>query len=336
MSKKIIEKFDNETLECIKFHGHFCPGIAIGIQASRLAMKLLKAQRPGDEELVCVAENDACGIDAVQFITGCTIGKGNLVLLDYGKQAFSFYNRKQKTGVRLIFKKDRPAADDGMDQILQKIRRDEATKKEKGIWKNAKEKRGMKILETSPEDLFIIRKIPYRPPAKAVVMHSIKCSSCGENVMASKTFNSDLGIVCEPCFFDNYKDTTGHIDPEYINYKPIGIIKRDIKDSSHEMLKKNIARISLYPEYRDSLFRLKEVQNLQVIFHMHKAMKKLGLVTRRYDNEVAGVLNSRSPDRPNNIGITDVKLISINGCELMVKGLDAIDGTPVLDIKPIF
>lgn len=57
-----------------------------------------------DEELVCVTENDACGVDAVQVITGCTMGKGNLLYRGTGKMAFSFYCRNSGKSVRLCLK----------------------------------------------------------------------------------------------------------------------------------------------------------------------------------------------------------------------------------------
>jgi formylmethanofuran dehydrogenase subunit E len=60
----------------IEFHGHSCPGVAIGYQAARVALQRLQTMRAGDEELVAIVENDACGVDAIQVLTGCTFGKG--------------------------------------------------------------------------------------------------------------------------------------------------------------------------------------------------------------------------------------------------------------------
>jgi len=79
--------------ECVRFHGHACPGLATGYRVATAAMRTLGVSRPNDEELVCIAETDACGVDAVQVVTGCTAGKGNLIIEDYGKHAFSFFSR---------------------------------------------------------------------------------------------------------------------------------------------------------------------------------------------------------------------------------------------------
>ena len=87
------------------FHGHVCPGLAIGYRAALYAVDLLELTFSEDEQVVCIAENDACGVDAVQAILGCSVGKGNLLFHMTGKQAFSFYNRRTGKSVRLVLKK---------------------------------------------------------------------------------------------------------------------------------------------------------------------------------------------------------------------------------------
>ena len=76
------------------FHGHACGGLTIGFQAARYGMELLELDFSADEDVVCITENDACGVDAIQVLLGCSVGKGNLLFHLRGKQAFSFYNRK--------------------------------------------------------------------------------------------------------------------------------------------------------------------------------------------------------------------------------------------------
>jgi len=79
--------------QTINFHGHSCPGLAIGIRASELALSQL--ERASDEEIVAVVETDMCAVDAVQFLTGCTFGKGNLIptscfLMILGGKSYEF------------------------------------------------------------------------------------------------------------------------------------------------------------------------------------------------------------------------------------------------------
>ncbi|MDR2672398.1 MAG: FmdE family protein [Coriobacteriales bacterium] len=93
---------NNEELwhKAVAFHGHQCPGLAIGFAASlgAIAELGLDASRlpATDEEIVCVTENDACGVDAIQTVLGCTYGKANLVPRLRGKMAFSFFTRPRQ------------------------------------------------------------------------------------------------------------------------------------------------------------------------------------------------------------------------------------------------
>ena len=89
---------------CVQFHGHACGGLTIGYKAVCYAAELLELSFSGDEQVVCIAENDACGVDAIQALLGCSIGKGNLLFHMRGKQAFSFYNRATGKSVRLVLR----------------------------------------------------------------------------------------------------------------------------------------------------------------------------------------------------------------------------------------
>ena len=90
--------------KCVDFHGHSCGGLRIGYAAAEYAMKLLNIGFSDNEQVVCISENDACGVDAIQVMLGCSIGKGNLLFHMTGKQAFSFYNRETGESVRLVLK----------------------------------------------------------------------------------------------------------------------------------------------------------------------------------------------------------------------------------------
>jgi len=89
--------------EIVKFHGHECPGLAIGYRMASAALEELRSTRAEDEEIVAIVENDACGVDALQCVTGCTFGKGNLLFRDYGKQVYTLYSRSTGSGVRVVF-----------------------------------------------------------------------------------------------------------------------------------------------------------------------------------------------------------------------------------------
>src|SRR5208337_4126550 len=92
--------------DAITFHGHQCPGLALGYRAAVIALEELRTDPSRDEELVAIIENDACGIDALQVVTGCTAGKGNLVFRDYGKHVYTLINRRNGYAVRVATKPD--------------------------------------------------------------------------------------------------------------------------------------------------------------------------------------------------------------------------------------
>ena len=73
----------------------------IGYRVAQIALRELHVERAEDEELVAICENDACGVDAVQVLTGCTAGKGNLILRDWGKQVFTFGRRSDGNLLRV-------------------------------------------------------------------------------------------------------------------------------------------------------------------------------------------------------------------------------------------
>lgn len=74
------EILDSEDFKrCEAFHGHVCPGLSIGFRVAKAAMERFGENRSEDEEIVAIVETNACCVDAVQVLTGCTFGKGNFI-----------------------------------------------------------------------------------------------------------------------------------------------------------------------------------------------------------------------------------------------------------------
>lgn len=140
--------------DCVAFHGHACGGLAIGYQASVYASQLLALTFSADEQLVCIAENDSCSVDAVQVMLGCSIGKGNLLFRMRGKQAFSFYRRSDGRAVRLVL---RP--------LPEKM-----TKEQSLDW----------YMDHEPDRLFDVRPVTVALPERARLFGSCFCDGCGE------------------------------------------------------------------------------------------------------------------------------------------------------------
>lgn len=113
---------------------------------------------------------------------------------------------------------------------------------------------------------------------------------------------------------------------------PIGIVKMEDGEP------KNIAQIEIHDQFSTGLTGIENAESLWILFWLHKLSKddrKTLLVHPRGDiNKLKqGVFALRSPMRPNPIGLTRVKLVERKGNILIVDGLDAFDGTPVLDVK---
>jgi len=114
----------------------------------------------------------------------------------------------------------------------------------------------------------------------------------------------------------------------------IGTVRNDFDSTENpDYLRKFESKIEVNEEYADGLQEIENSEFLQILFYFDRSGDYELIAPRRHGN-VRGVFASRSPHRPNNIGATVVELLSREGSTLMVKGLDAINGTPVLDIKP--
>ncbi|MDD4750141.1 MAG: tRNA (N6-threonylcarbamoyladenosine(37)-N6)-methyltransferase TrmO [Methanosarcinaceae archaeon] len=120
-----------------------------------------------------------------------------------------------------------------------------------------------------------------------------------------------------------------------IELMPIGYVENDYFEPGYkEEVFQKISKIVLKAEFAKGLFRLDDFEKLYILFHFSKSGGYKMVQRRRYDGKLSGVFACRSPHRPNGIGLTLVKLLKIEGNVLYVKGLDAINKTPVLDIKP--
>ncbi len=145
--------------KCVAFHGHECGGLTIGYKAALLAIRELGITFSQDEEIVCICENDACGVDAIQAILGCTLGKGNLLFHMTGKSAYSFYDRKSGRSVRLLLK----ATPEGM------------TKADSFAY----------FQGCQPEEMFQVMATRIQLPEKAQLFDSYICECCGEKTGAN-------------------------------------------------------------------------------------------------------------------------------------------------------
>ena len=160
--------------ECVAFHGHSCPGLTIGYKAALYAIRLLDLSFSEDEEVVCISENDACCVDAIQIMLGCTAGKGNLLFHMTGKMAFTFLNRETGKSVRILLK-PQPS----------------------GETRNEKFDRMQAV---DPADLFEIKPVKIQYPEKAQLFGNFTCECCGESTAESFIRIQGGKKVCIDCY----------------------------------------------------------------------------------------------------------------------------------------
>lgn len=189
-----------ELAAVVQFHGHFCPGLAIGVRAAELALREI-GSHAADEEVVAIVETDMCAVDAIQFMTGCTFGKGNLIHLDYGKSAFTFIRRSDGKAIRLVMRpQPRDESNAEHRDLFARIRSGEASSEERARFQDLFQQRGRAILDLPLETLFEVQTVEPRIPAKARVRESIQCESCGEMVMETRVRLMGGRKLCIPCF----------------------------------------------------------------------------------------------------------------------------------------
>jgi formylmethanofuran dehydrogenase subunit E len=165
----------NEQIEKTKaFHGHWCPGLALGLRAAEVGLKEFGSAN--DEDIVCVTETDMCAVDAIQFLISCTFGKGNLIHRDWGKVAFTFYSRDTGKAMRIAVKKE--------------------------FWGRelTREARIEQIMGADLDNIFAFMNPTESVPVKAHLLASLVCEECGEKTMESRTRRFEGRTLCIPCF----------------------------------------------------------------------------------------------------------------------------------------
>ncbi|WP_045215952.1 FmdE family protein [Desulfonatronovibrio magnus] len=196
MACTINEQLINDT---ISFHGHNCPGLSIGIRASELALR--KLNRTKGDKFLTVVETDMCAVDAIQYLTGCTFGKGNLIHKDFGKIAFTFYDQEKPVAFRITLKEGcfGPERKE-MRSLMKKSLSQELTPEEQERLKTLRQNQISLIMNHNLDDLFVMKEIENSPPRPAKIMESHKCATCGDMTMESRVRLFDGQNLCIPCF----------------------------------------------------------------------------------------------------------------------------------------
>lgn len=186
---------DKDFQKAVEFHGHLCPGLAIGYRVAKYAKANCK--RAKDEELVATVENNSCSVDAIQQILGCTFGKGNLVFRDYGKQAFTFYCRGNDKAFRVYFKGETPKR---LAELQEKRLKDRLTEDEHRELEGLREQLIQHILNAPDDEILSVKDVALPEPKKAMIYPSLGCEECHERFMEIKGRTACGKVVCKDCF----------------------------------------------------------------------------------------------------------------------------------------
>lgn len=211
-----IQKKQTEVLmmKAAQMHGHYCPGLAMGISAAVSAMNALNVESDGMEDLLAFTETNNCFSDGIQFVTGCSFGNNSLIFKDIGKTAFTLCTRDGK-GIRIRAKNNsreviRKAFPDHQD-LYQKIVADQNHDPQLiAEYKRSSLKRAFGTLKIPIEDLFEIKEVVVEIPNYAPVHESIICEICGESTMESRILDKDGKNVCVTCSDYKEKGLDGH------------------------------------------------------------------------------------------------------------------------------
>ncbi|MFN3395248.1 MAG: FmdE family protein [Thermodesulfovibrionales bacterium] len=193
--------------DVVRFHGHACPGLALGYRVGLRAIKELNlADISSDEEIVAIVENDSCAVDAIQVMTGCTFGKGNLIFKDYGKQVYTFAKRPSGESIRISIDFVPPEETEEEKASWKRYSRGDRSEDVLKAVHNRKAKKIRAILDSPDDELMKVTRQEINLPEEARIYPSIRCEVCGEKVAEPKARIKDGRIVCIPCFL--IKDRT--------------------------------------------------------------------------------------------------------------------------------
>jgi len=184
----------------VRFHGHWCPGLATGARVAEVALREI-GPHSTDEEVVAIVETDNCAVDGIQYFTGCTFGKGNLIHRDYGKNSFTFIRRSDGKAVRVVSRPDAWPTPDRAEQALRaRVREGRGTTDDLRRVDELRQERIAAIMRRPLDDLFEIREVTMEIPEEARIHASMICAGCGESTMETRIRLFRGRPYCIPCF----------------------------------------------------------------------------------------------------------------------------------------
>lgn len=187
-------RFEALLTESVKLHGHLCPGQVLGVRMAILGLDLIGIDDPKGrqrKDFMVFVEIDRCATDAIQSVTGCSLGKRSLKFVDYGIMAATFVHLKNGRAYRVVAKEEaREKAKEFAPQVEDKYRCQ------------------LEAYKVMPdEELFEVQEVEVTIPEADMPgrpLRRVRCESCGEYVQDFRDIEKDGRILCKPCAFGGY------------------------------------------------------------------------------------------------------------------------------------
>lgn len=200
-NERIVFDFTGLLNEAVRNHGHLCPGQVLGVRMAMVGLREIDIRDPKGNDrksIIVFVEMDRCATDAIQSVTGCSLGRRTMKFLDYGKMAATFVNLNTGRAVRVVAREDaRQKAKESFPAIDNKYSAQlEAYK----IMSEAELFDMMEVdVKLRPEDM------PGRPLVR------MKCDACGEHVQDMREIHRDGRPLCIPCAGGGYYRIKGSL-----------------------------------------------------------------------------------------------------------------------------
>lgn len=202
------EKTDVLLLKAARMHGHFCPGLAMGVMAGVYAMREMDTVSDGMEGLLAITETNNCFADGIQFVTGCSFGNNALIFKDLGKTAFTLTKRDGQ-GIRICSKHEsqeviRQSFPDFQEYYKEVVENQNHAPELVEKFKKAGVDRAFGTLKIPFDTLFTVEHTQVDIPGYASIHESVICTKCGESVMKNHAWQVDDNVYCLDCQGSTY------------------------------------------------------------------------------------------------------------------------------------
>jgi tRNA-Thr(GGU) m(6)t(6)A37 methyltransferase TsaA len=205
--------YNQILLKAGELHGHYCPGLSLGVLAGAYAMKEIGINSNGMEKVIAIVETNNCFSDGIQYVTGCSFGNNALIYRDFGKTAVTV-SKRDGHGLRLSVK---PGANEmwqhkqpKVQELFQKVVTErKGNKKDAKKLKEAFREISFDIVNIKINDLFTIQNLSVDIPDYAPIHESVICEICNENIMSSRAIKNDSNCLCIPCSKSEYFELDG-------------------------------------------------------------------------------------------------------------------------------